>query len=433
MNIAALGTGSAKLGSGYPAPYSEGHERTVALAQTHDGWRPLTKNLTALRCRVEAALTLDICVSLDPVLADWREFEKSSAGTLFQNSLWCRAWLDTVGRSVSAEPRIVMARDPEGRLRFILPLQVRRRQGVRVLEWLGSPQHNYGYGLYDSAFLPQARQWFDANWDLLLAKIGGFDAILLAENPERMFGCVNPLATQFNMLGANPSFALALEPDFEALHVRKHSSERRRSARKNEARLAQSGTLEFGLPTSKPELHGLIETMFSHQQARLAEHGIHNVFGTVERQFIHRLAEMQDEDHPLLAPYHLRQNGEVLATMLGGLHGKCYWALISSLAPGPQRKHSPGEMALRRTIASCCERGLRTFDFSAGDAAYKRQWSDEIIELHTIMRAVTLAGFAWTAAMGFRLAAKRTIKRTPALLQAGTMLRRIVLGSSPKR
>lgn len=433
MKTAALGTGSASLSSVSPELYGEAHERIVAPGRTHDRSFRLTEGIAALRRVVYPALTFEICRSLDPVLGLWQEFEKHAAATLFQNSLWCRAWLETAGKTLNAQPRIVSGRDAEGRLHFILPLQIRRRQGVRVLEWLGSPHHNYGYGLYGPAFLPQARQWFDRNWSLLLNSIGGFDAISLSENPQRMFGCENPLATHFNMRGANPSFAFALDADFAALHAAKHSSERRRSARKNELRLAQAGTVGFGLPGSKQELHALIATMFRHQQARLAELGIHHLFGTAERQFIHHLAELQDETDPLLAPYHLTHDGEVLAVMLGGLHGNRYWALISSLAPGPQRKHSPGDVALRRTIAACCERGLESVDLSAGEAPYKRQWADETIELSTILRAVNLAGLAWTIAAAFHLAVKRAIKRAPALLLGWTMLRRFFLGTPARR
>ena len=218
---------------------------------------------------------------------------------------------------------------------------------------------------------------------------------------------------------------MSLDHDFDGLHARTHGSARKRTARKNEAALSRAGDLAFGLPKDKAELHALIDTMFRHQEERLGEKGIHGAFGPAERQFIHRLAALQDEADPILAPYRLTLDGEVLSVMLGGLHGNGYWALISSLAPGPQRKHSPGEIALRRTIAACCAAGLQRFDLSAGDAAYKRIWADDVIDLSIILSAVNLRGLVWTAAEALRLAAKRTVKRTPALMNAAAAVRQL--------
>jgi CelD/BcsL family acetyltransferase involved in cellulose biosynthesis len=422
LNKATLGIGSAwKRNS---ASYRAVRERNVALLQARN-FQPLQ----SFR-RVIAAPHLNIAVfdDLTSALAEWRAFETAAPSTLYQTSLWCQAWTETVGSARGVVPRIVIGRDEARGISFILPLQTRRRQGVRVLEWLGAPHNTYGYGLFSPHFLADAEAWFAANWTRVLTFLGDFDAILLAEMPESMFGKPNPLKPIFNMLGANPSFTISLKRDFAEIHTRKCSSENRRTYRKKENGLAKAGQVTFGLPVTKLELHGLIDTMFSQQERRLAELGIHHVFGEPEHRFLHRLAELQDERNPILAPYHLSCNGEVLSVKLGGLHANGYWALISSLADHPHRKFSPGDIALRRTIASCCEKGLAFFDFSSGEAAYKRQWADDVIELHAAIGARTFRGLAWAVTMFAGLTFKRMVKRTPALLAVSTALRRFALG-----
>ncbi len=373
---------------------------------------------------ISSPLTFEVLRSVDAALPVWRDFERRAAGTLYQNSLWCRAWVETVGQHLDVKPCIVIARKSASTPQFILPLQIRRRQGVRVLEWLGSPHHNYGFGLFEPDFMPSAAQWFDDNWDKVLDEIDGFDAIALTELPERLGGFEHPLLGKANLRAANPSFSMRLDADYETLYANKRSAERRRAARKHANALAQSGTVNFGLPKDKSELHGLIDVMFSHQESRLAELGIHRVFGPPERQFIHHLAESQNEDNPILAPYFLACDGNVLAVMLGGLHGNCYWALISSLATGPLRKYSPGDQALRQTIAACCQRGLSMLDFSAGDSSYKRAWADDVIDMWVIIRGRNLLGIIWAGAMALLLMIKRNIKRSPALLGLSQLLRR---------
>ena len=372
-------------------------------------------------------VTVEISADLKAVAGEWREFEARAIGSLYQTWAWCSAWVETVGSAWQVQPLVIRGHCG-GETLFLMPLQIRRRQGVKVLEWLGAPHLGYGFPMFDPEFAAEASGWFAENLDSVLDQLPAHDAISLADNPHRLLGVDHPLSAAFNLKGANQSFAMRLQPDFAALHAAKKSAARRRTARKNENALAQSGALSFGLPKDAAETHALLDVMFRNQEQRLAELGIHGVFGDIERRFIHRLAEVQDPGRPILAPYALSQNGEVLAVMLGGVHAGVYWALISSLAPGPQRRHSPGDAALTRTIAACCERGLATFDFSPGDAEYKRLWADEVIDLSVILKAKSYKGLAWCIAMTARTMAKRLIKTTPWLHSASKAVRRMVFG-----
>lgn len=419
MKRAALGTLSARKGSGRAALYRKVRERNVAPMRGSD----TSPDSPTQVHPVPGGIVLSSHHDLAMVAEDWLSFQLHAHGTLYQNFNWCRIWLETIGRQHGVNPVIVIGRE-DGQIRFLLPFQIARRQGIRVLEWLGSPYHNYGWPLLDPAFQSRAADWFRDGLSRMISAIDGIDAVALSENPGVLDTCENPLAAHFTARGANPSFALALNTDFESIHIRMRGGERRRSLRKKKSALEEQGQFHFGLADGKPALHAVLDTMFSHQEQRLAEIGVHSVFGQVERQFVHRLAEEQHEADPILAPYVLSLDGEVLAVMLGGLHGGTYWALISSLAPGPWRKFSPGDIALHHTIAACCARGLSRLDFSAGDSPYKRQWAEETIESSVILQALNLRGLVWAAAYALRLAIKRTIKRNPALLAAALFLRR---------
>ncbi len=421
MNIAAFGIGTTTEAAVNPLSYARGNERTVAAAIRG----MLTPDLSSIE--------LHIAEDIEAALGHWLKLETDGFGTLYQNALWCRAWLETVGAGLRVRPVIVAGLGADGRARFLLPLQIQTRHGVRVLEWLTSPHHNYGCGLYARDFMPAAASWFAANGRQMLAALPPHDAVALTEMPEEMFGHPNPLAPLFNSRAANSSFSLSLRADFEALYRERRSSERRRSDRKKEAALERLGELRFGLPAGKASLHTLIDTMFAQQEGRLAEVGIHGVFGTRERNFIHRLAELQDEDNPILAPYHLRCDGEVLSVMMGGIHGGAFWALISSLVAGPARRYSPGDVALRHTIEACCARGLSSFDFSSGDSAYKRSWADREIRLFNCIEARNFRGLAWTAAKMLKVSGKRLVKTQPQVYGAAILIRRLLLGRPVRR
>lgn len=357
---------------------------------------------------------------------EWKAFEARAAGTFYQTYAWCAAWQATIGKETGAEPVIVTGRDQMGRLLFLLPFSLSRRRGCRLLEWLGSEQIGYGYGLYDRRFLPEAGEWFAHEGWRILEAAGPIDTTVLQKMPARLHGLAHPLTAWFTLAGRNTSYVLALTAPYDVLYAAKRSRETRRSNKKRDAKLAACGALDFGLPKSASETHALLDEMFDRQQARLEEAGIRGVFGDRERRFIHRLATMRGAAGPALLPYRLKIGGDTAAVMLGGCYANSYWALISSLGDGPYRRHSPGDAALRRLIEACCHSGFSTLDFGSGDTAYKDHWADETIQLHDAVRAVTPRGYVLSLALLSIIAAKRLIKRTPALWAAATWLRRAI-------
>ena len=121
-----------------------------------------------------------------------------------------------------------------------------------------------------------------------------------------------------------------------------------------------------------------------------------------------------DGESTLLA-YHLHLDRQMVAMKLGGLYGNIYWGLISSLDSRVAPHLSPGDAALRRLIAACCERRFATLDLASGDASYKSQWADTVIPLHSCIRGLTLPGYLWACGAFAQTIAKRTIKRSPRL------------------
>lgn len=370
---------------------------------------------------------IEIHDSLDPVACLWQQFEEQALTTLYQTHLWCRAWQDTVGRALGTSVRIAVLRDRSHKLRAILPFQIRCSAGNRILEWLGAPHCGYGYGVFAAEALRHAQDWAHADLVRTLDAIGSHDVALLTDMPEWLHGMAHPFRQAFTLRSANVSFQMGLDCDFEALHARKRDREDRRMARRKEALLTAIGPVRFELPDNPAALHATIDEMLDLHVARMAEIGVHGVASPVERAFFHRFVDLQGEGDPVLLPYRLSCGGRTLAVMLGGRSGGTFWALVSGLASGPERKLSPGDLALRKTIRACCEAGLSVLDFSAGDSRYKRAWADLEIPLHHHVSARTLKGLAFATLATTRITIKRTIKTSPVLFRLATDLRRRLL------
>ncbi len=358
---------------------------------------------------------------LTEVDKDWRNFEANAAGTFYQTYAWCAAWIESTNEPT--EPRIIIGRDRSGSIRFLLPFCIQRRYGVSVLEWIATPQTTYGYGLFDREFLPRARAWFSGRgWEIV--RTLNVDAVNLAEMPASFHGFPHPLSDWFSCEGANRGYQILLEPSFQNLYERKRSSATRRSNRKRDNKLAGLGELHFGLPEGQSRKHGRIDEMFRQQEQRLSERGIHGVFDARDRLFVHRLAEAEVGGAQAILAYNLSVDQRMVAMKLGGLFGNTYWGLISSLDSDFVPHLSPGDAALRRLIAACCDRNLAVLDLASGDAAYKSQWADKVIPLHACIRGLSLRGYFWAAIATARLITKRTIKRSPQLWRLVQHLRR---------
>ena len=83
-------------------------------------------------------IELSVHRKLADIAEEWRAFEAIAAGTFYQTYAWCEAWIESSGEPF--EPRIIIGRDRNGGIRFLLPLCIQRRHGMSILEWIATPQ-----------------------------------------------------------------------------------------------------------------------------------------------------------------------------------------------------------------------------------------------------------------------------------------------------
>ena len=106
--------------------------------------------------------------------------------------------------------------------------------------------------------------------------------------------------------------------------------------------------------------------------------------------------------------------------------------MITSLADGPWRKHSPGDYTLRRVIADQCQDGLAWFDFAAGASDYKLAWVDTKIDLFLALSASSIKGFALCMVLMAKHGLKRIVKENAVLREFIFYIRRVALGNRTK-
>jgi CelD/BcsL family acetyltransferase involved in cellulose biosynthesis len=116
---------------------------------------------------------------------------------------------------------------------------------------------------------------------------------------------------------------------------------------------------------------------------------------------------------------------EVVATLLGIRNGSRYVMIRISNAGEKWSNCSPGRLIIERTMAALHSDGVREFDFSIGNYAYKRRFGVKPLPLVDLGAALSWRGLPYA----LRDRAARKLRRYPKL--TATLKR--LLGKPPSR
>ncbi len=367
---------------------------------------------------------MQVCTNIESIVSIWRDLEAQGTSTVYQRHDWAGIALSTLERENNARPFIV-AGYIDDRPAFLLPLVVKGRLYPTV-QWIGGSHVNLCMGLYSREFLALATP---GDMEIILKRIGalsGAYVMRLCCQPEAWNGHANPMAALERQPSVNPAFAMHLSEGFEAL-LKRGNAKRKKKKFRSQCRQAESaGGYKFIIADDPKTATLLLEVFFRQKGDRLRKSGIHNVFGaTGAREMLSTLAlSSLGTQEPLLRMHALEIGGKIRAVFGGGIRGRHLSGYFSSISEDELSDISPGEMLLYLLAQHYCTAGLETMDLGAGDERYKRSWCDERQELFDVIVPVGVTGavFASAEKLGYRL--RRTLRQSPQVWNAITMLRR---------
>jgi CelD/BcsL family acetyltransferase involved in cellulose biosynthesis len=363
---------------------------------------------------------------------EWRIFERRAAGHVFAVYDFVQPWAELVAPALGLEPRIVVGRSADGRVVCVLPFGLRRKTGLRVLEWLGGPHADYKGGLFDPRLLEALRDPSTAASfrRRALAAAGRADAARLERQPELIGAWPNPFAAGSRQRNPEDAFHTVLGSDWEAYYTGKRSQSSRRTDRRKLKKLEEVGPVRFVVAQTADEACPILTRLFQWKRRSLGEMGVADIFATeAVRAFYEAVALRPYPDGPghLCA---LMAGEEIVAANWGLVRGDRYYYVMHSYADGDIERTSPGKHLMYRMMQWSIEHGVSFFDFTLGNEDYKGMWCERSEALYTSSPALSLAGMAPAAAYRSADAAKRFVKTNPTLLRAVQFARRRVAGKS---
>jgi len=364
---------------------------------------------------------------------DWEQARAQSgevhALTPFQDRRWLDAWYRAFAGFDGVEPLIAIVSDAATSTQVALfPLVRRVRRGIRIVEFADHNLTDYNAPLLHATALrdPASARLM---WRDLLAALkrlpGGTDLVRLRKMPFELDGRPNPLTL---LPGASASFlnsnVVTTGDDFDAYRFSLERTVRKELERSWRVFTRHPGAA-FRIVTGHDEALRLLSAMETQQDARMRHLGLKFMLNDETCAAFYRslVSENLASGYAVLTA--LTVGEEVVATLLGVRSGSRYVMVRISNAGDKWSNCSPGRLIIERTMAALHADGVRHFDFSIGNYAYKRRFGVVPVALAEITAALSWRG--WPFALRDRAA--RELHRYPKLATRVTR----ALGRPPSR
>ena len=369
--------------------------------------------------QVPSTLSVRIYRDLAAVEPEWRRFERCADCTAFQTFDWLAAWQRNVGLREGVRPAIAVGRFGGDETAFIVPLGVAPARWAKRLCWLGQELCDYNAPLLARDFSQRvAPDRFLAVWRELLQQIQTdpllrHDWIEFEKMPQEIGAQINPftyLAVTPNASGAHLTH---LGDDWEEFYTTKRSSGTRRRDRAKRRHMSEYGEIRFMTASDADDARRTLETLMEQKSRSLARRGIADIFARPGyREFFLDLAS-NPNIRDLIHISRVEVGTTSAATNFGIVFGDCYYHVLASYDHGAISQYGPGALHLRELMAHAIRLGLKRFDFTIGDEAYKLEWCDTRLSLYDYSATVTWRGLPASAFSTVRRRIKRFIKQTP--------------------
>jgi CelD/BcsL family acetyltransferase involved in cellulose biosynthesis len=368
---------------------------------------------------------------LSAIERDWRAFEPHADCTVFQSFDWLATWQRHIGARNGVLPAIVVARDGEGTILFLLPLAVRPAGFARELTWLGSELCDYNAPLLAATFSTRIdAKRFMALWENIARCLQDnprlhYDSIILTKMPETVGAQQNPMRHLGGTINASGAYLTHLTGDWETFYTAKRSSATRRHDRSKRRRLAEFGEVKFVNPAGDSETLRTLDALMAQKARWFAHMGVANLFAKPGYAEFYRALATDPATRHLVHVSRLDVGATAAAVNFGLTYRDCYYHMLASYDDGEVSRFGPGAAHLLDLLHLAIDREFRIFDFTIGDERYKRDWCDTELKLYDFIAAATWRGALVALPMLAAQRLKRRIKQTPVvwnLFSAGRAL-----------
>lgn len=330
----------------------------------------------------------------------WRGLARSGGATPFQTPSFLDAWYASYGARPGVRPVVVEVKRGDA-LAMLVPLVL--SHGVICFTDAGISDNNAPVA---GPALPAPAD-MAALWPAIRRALPAATMLHLEKQPERVAGQPNPLLA----IGTARPSPLSAHPLEMGESFEDYSRSRTTKFRKEQERVWRVFTRTEGARFDLIETPGraldILNDMDRMQGARLTELGIDAQIGEAAFTAHYRqlVAEGIGCDAILGA---LTCKGETIGALLGVSNGQTVTFVRLAHAGGEWATCSPGRLVIEQTMIGLHAKGVRRFDFSVGDYAYKENFRIGKAPLFDSALALSLTGQLKAARINLRAALRQS-------------------------
>jgi CelD/BcsL family acetyltransferase involved in cellulose biosynthesis len=320
---------------------------------------------------------MEIAVSdsyeLSDLAARWMELESRSAGGFFLSWSWIGTWLRTTG----IKPLLVTASNENVTVALGLLTPFRTRRHLMSVDQLCL--HETGRADFDAVMI-EHNNFLVARFapaDLIAEILRAFqssnipwDEIVLGGVPPELVSAAQTAGLTIETDRSSPNFGVDLSvqvmPWEDAL-----STNQRAQIRQSRAFAERLGPLKLEAATDTRQALDFFEKMVCLHTAYWQKRNRPGAFATDFSRKFHRELILSQAGQAKVELLELTAGKEILGYLHNFQHADRMYNYQSGFAYADDNRHRPGLIAHTMAIEQARMRGLRVYDFLAGDAHYK--------------------------------------------------------------
>jgi CelD/BcsL family acetyltransferase involved in cellulose biosynthesis len=327
------------------------------------------------------------------ILEDWKGLESQALSTPFQTQAWLLPLYESLAPALNAKPLFALVSEKSrGRPVMLLPLCVRRRHGVRVIEFADLGVSDYNAPLIAPDFELAPQSW-TALWRKILRLLSRGSILHFEKMPPRIGERPNPLVAYSPKARKMEvaSWGVSLPASFAEYdsHVL-HQTFARELARKGR-RVGRRGTVDYALAQTAAEKRAVFDILARQRQARCDEMGRPNILAErAYRQFYEAVAV--ESPIGLATLGRLRVGSETVGTVLSLNHRGASYVLMSTYQGGDWKSCSLGNVVIQSAVKHSIEQRVGYFDLTIGNEGYKQHFGATPSPLYALMQPLNPLG-----------------------------------------
>ena len=330
--------------------------------------------------------------SINKFLYWWEAKQPNATFLPFQHPRIMQIWQETIGTASGTECYAVRIDDDEGMPLLVVFLALRRskRFGLRTLSFMDWDLIDYNAPVLFEPFHSIAASPRDL-WKLIRAALPPHDLVTLKKIPASIKGHPNPLWASEQRRHYSSGHAMTLPYKWETVELEKANHELMKGWKRKLRRLNEQGAVLFTMAETPSERQEVLDVLIAQRHQRFKEMNLFNVFDKPNVEAFYReCAKSTNSEITYLSA--LKVDSTIVAANFGFKDTEQLIFLLTSFAGDRWARFSTGQLHMRMLLEWATIRGLRQFDFGAGDEEYKMFWCDQHTDLRDIQETTSLGG-----------------------------------------